>query len=739
MAGQQTGAMNLPPASLSVVFDPVSPLPVLLWLAALLAAFTAYSYWKLGGSLSRWRRLVLIFWRVAGLALVFLLLLQPSREEEVIPPKLNRVTLIALDTSRSMKQTDVEKTSRFESAKSLLYNADLAPSAANLSAGDIRWFEFNGDAMPVTGTLENLKPDGVTTRMDRSINTILASLNGGEEGRALVLLTDGHDLEMVNPAKTAALARSRQMPIFAVPFGRQGKVRDVSARIANYQPYSYVKQKARINAVLRLIGCEFEDLTVQLLRQGEVVQTRHLNAEENSQLPVEFEVVEPEVGQFEYEIRVVPLQGEIDTENNSALTYLNVIDQQIQVLLLEGLPYWDTTFLQRSLMRNDKINLDCILQYSPGAARVIRKNKAKEELKIPATQDEFNQYDVIILGRDVDLMLDASRLKNLQNYVKEHGGTVIFSRGKAFYSTDNELQPVIWDSAPSDKVSVQVSREGQSVAPFKVVADQANALPDLIAGHKIQERKPLSVVLAQAVDRNSGEAMPGFVHRRFGQGQVLSVGVDGLWHWAFNPKAEPVNSMFDRFWDQMILWLMAGRDFLPNKQFSFRSSSANILLGEKVYFKLVMRNLDTKIRNVPVTIFKDDKEIARTSLTPGDAQGGYRLSADFLPEKTGRYRALADLPDGTHEESKFIVFNENLEETEVAADLSYLRRLCESSGGRVINPEELKKLKAELDAQKASAPPQIKRTTAWDRTWIFYLIGLVFGIDWYFRRKWGLC
>ena len=733
--------MNFATAHSSVVFDPVAPMPVLLWLAALLAAFTMYSYWRLGGALGRWRRVGLIFWRVAGLALVFFLLLQPSREEEIIPPKLNRVTLIALDTSRSMKQTDVGKISRFEAAKNLLYNSDLAPSAANLSADDIRWFEFNSDATPVTGTLEKLKPEGTTTRLDRSINTILNSLSGGEEARALVLLTDGHDLELVNPVKTGAMARSRQTPIYAVPFGRQGKVRNVSARIASYQPYSYVNQKARINAVLRLIGCEFEDLTVQLLRQDQVVQTRHLNAEENSQLPVEFEVVEPAVGQFEYEIRVVPLPGEIDTDNNSALTYLNVIDQQIQVLLLEGSPYWDTTFLQRSLLRNDKINLDCILQYSRSEARVIRKNKPQEELKIPATQDEFNQYDVIILGQAIDQMLDAPRLQNLQDYVKEHGGTVIFSRGKAFAPASTELEPVIWESASAGKVSVQVSREGQLVAPFKVLAEPANAgaLPDLIAGHKIQERKPLSAVLAQAMNRDSGEAMPGFVHRRFGQGQVLSVGVDGLWHWAFNPRAEPVNSMFDKFWDQMILWLMAGRDFLPNKQFSFRSSSANVLLGEKVYFILVMRSLDTKVQHVPVAIFQDGREIARTSLTPGGTQSGYRLSADFLPEKTGRFSAVADLPDGTREESKFIVFDENLEETEVAADVSYLHRLCESSGGRVINADELKKLKAELDSRQTNAPPKMKRITAWDRTWIFYLIGLLFGVDWYCRRKWGLC
>jgi len=38
------------------------------------------------------------------------------------------------------------------------------------------------------------------------------------------------------------------------------------------------------------------------------------------------------------------------------------------------------------------------------------------------------------------------------------------------------------------------------------------------------------------------------VHRRYGQGQLLSIGVTGLWRWAFNAKIEGVNTLYDRFW-----------------------------------------------------------------------------------------------------------------------------------------------------------------------------------------------
>jgi len=53
--------------------------------------------------------------------------------------------------------------------------------------------------------------------------------------------------------------------------------------------------------------------------------------------------------------------------------------------------------------------------------------------------------------------------------------------------------------------------------------------------------------------------------------------------------------------------------FIPNKQFSFRPNSANVMLGEKVYFRLAMRQPDPKVASVPLTLFLGDKEIGRAT------------------------------------------------------------------------------------------------------------------------------
>ena len=738
--------MNAPSIG-GLVFDPILPIPIIVLLGALLIFFTIRVYVRVGASIGTWRNLTLSLFRVLGIALVLLLLLQPSRRVSLPPPTKDRVTLIGLDTSLSMKQQDAGNESRFDAAKRLLQDSGVVTSSGMPSDRHLQLFGFDQDARPLLQSILDVVPTGKTTQINKSVTTMLNAPAGDEAVNAVILLTDGHDFEMVDPVKTGLSAHDRDAPIYALALGKQGDVRDVAVRITGFQPYCYVKQKARIHATLRLIGCELEDLTVELLRQGQVIQTKHVNAQQLQELPVEFEVTEPETGQYEYEVRVQPLENETDTANNSAITYLNVIDQQIRVLVLEGDPYWDTTFLQRSLMRNDKFDVDALIRYGPEHVRAIRKTPTNGELQVPTTVDQLAAYDVVILGCAVDTLSPTAGAPSglpelLDQYVKERGGTVIFSRGPAFQKPlSGGLEPIVWTNKSHDHVHLAVTAEGRNLSPFQVLNETEgglDALPDLIDGKIPQETQPLTSVLAMGTGRDDPSTVPAIVHRRYGNGQVVSIGVDGLWRWALNAKADGADTPFDRFWDQMILWLLSGRDFTPNRQFSFRPNSANIMLGEKVYFRLAMRQPVPALTSVPVTLDYGDAEAGRTTLV-ADPASGSRLTAEFLPEHTGRYRAVVKLPDGTTQESRFIVYTENLEETEVATDSLYLRRLCEASGGRLIDADELPKLIKELSNEKADQTPKILLEPAWDETWVFYLAGLFFGLDWFWRRRWGLC
>jgi hypothetical protein len=371
---------------------------------------------------------------------------------------------------------------------------------------------------------------------------------------------------------------------------------------------------------------------------------------------------------------------------------------------------------------------------------LIRKKPGEKELRVPQTREEWAIYDVVVFGRGVDELLGKESLDHLTEHVREGGGTVIFSRGPAFKPNgplaQNELEPVVWGSAPNRHARLQPAREGQSVAPFQLISEKnatQESLPDLIAARDITERKPLAAVLGQA-QRADGDPVPGIIHRRFGSGQVLSVGVDGLWRWAFNAKADGPNTVFDRFWDQMILWMMADRDFVSTQ---LRANTANVPIGEKIYFRAVVRDPKKRSDQAPLVIKRGQEEVARITLTrdPGNAE---RLVGEFLPSKPGRYEATARFLDGTEHKVRFMALDENFEKTEVATDVGYLRALCESSGGRLLRPDELGPLVRELGAAKTGAAPETRLVPIWDGFEVFWLIGLLWGADWFLRRRWGL-
>ena len=81
----------------------------------------------------------------------------------------------------------------------------------------------------------------------------------------------------------------------------------------------------------------------------------------------------------------------------------------------------------------------------------------------------------------------------------------------------------------------------------------------------------------------------------------------------------------------------------------------------------------------------------------------------------------------------------NLEETEVTTDIGCLRRLCESSGGRLLEPRELTRLFEELNRDKMDATPKTLLKPIWNVAWVFYAATLWFGLDWFLPRRWGLC
>lgn len=717
-----------------MLLDPVIPPVWILLVALVVLGPTLLFYFRAARRLGPVRNFYLLTLRLAALLVILFILLQPYREEPVPVPANEKSVLFAVDTSASMAEPHANGATRIAAAIDELAEA----GAFDDESGRHRFFGFDETAVALSSdALRLAQAGGKNTRFDTSISTLLRLANQPPPA-ALFLFSDGHDFDQVPPGETARRTRARGIPIFTLAYGTAGSGRDVSVRIANYHPHTFIRQTTRLEAIVRATGCPHENLTVDLLLDGKQVERKTIATGNQAYHPVEFSVLHEEPGQYEYSFRVSPVANEREVSNNSATTYLNVIAERIRILEIEGTPFWDTTFLRRSFARNDKFDIDSLVAFTGDRVRPIRSNpdRAAADLKPPASVEDLMPYNLVVLGRDVQKVVGAYGIAAIETWAKDHGGIVVFARGQAWPADAKvapDLPPIDWETSSARGVRLEVTPQAGSVPAFGLLREVAAAdqFPEVISFPAAGKARALATTFSVSSDQ-----APAVVYRRFGSGQTLSLGVGNLWRWVFNPQAEYDNNAYDRFWDQLALWLLANGGVTPLEGYSLRTDTANLPLGETVRLRFGVHGRETPASPPAVAFFKDGAPVTNVMMTA--EEGGMRHQASFTPRETGRYRAEVTAPDGKTLGANFIVYHENLETVETAMDRAYLEELAKAGGGRLLDPAELGPMIRDLLRDTAEQTPLTRRVALWDRPWVFLLVTFLLALDWYARRRWGL-
>lgn len=676
----------------------------------------------------------LMLFRLAALAIILLLLLQPSREEKVPVPPREKSVIFAVDSSASMGEPHSTGSSRIDAARADLERAGVL----RRHAGNYQFFTIAETAATATAdSLRGVPPTGKSTRIDTSVAALLR-MAGPPPPAALFVLSDGHDFDLVPPGETARRARARDLPIYTIPYGTADTARDVSVRIANYHPHTFLRQSTRLEAFVRIVGCPHETLNIDLLCDGKKVRSMSVETGSEPFLPVHFDVTHEKAGEYEYTFRLAPVANERELSNNSATTYLNVISERIRVLEIEGSPFWDSTFLRRSFARNDKFEIDSLVAFTGDRVRPIRSNPehAAEDLKPPAKVEDLKPYNLVVFGRNVERVIGVDGIRAVETWVKDHGGVLIFARGQAWAETvkaGEELEPIHWGTNSARGVRLEVTPQAGGVPAFRMLREvaAADAFPEVVAFPAAGAPKTLAATFAV-----SAEQAPAVVYRRYGGGQTLSLGVGNLWRWVFNPKAEYDNNAYDRFWDQLALWLLASGGVSPVEGYSLRADTSNLPLGETIRLRFGVHGIEVPPVLPPVAVFKDDQPV--TSLALAADADPTRFHAEFTPRETGRYRVQVTTSDGKIITSHFIVFREDMESTETAMDRTYLEQLAKASGGRMLDPSDIAGVVDDLLRDTSEQAPLVRRIPLWDQRWILLLLCFLLGTEWYARRRWGL-
>jgi hypothetical protein len=690
-----------------------------------------------------------------------LLLLGPSAvgPADARPDKPTLAVLV--DTSASMQTRDADGLSRFAFAAERWLSP---PRLASLrEAYKVELYAFDESPRAIgRGTLRRPAESAATagvSNIAKSVSDTVSRISAGP-GSAVLVISDGRDTldEPMHPV--GQLARARSVPIYTVALGGPSLVRDLALVAVPRQPYLFAAEPGRI-AVSVVQSNAGRSRTLLHVSQGDTHDTYPIAFDGRDSVTVDVPIAQDRPGNYEYRVWADPIPGEVERANNAQPVFVEVTAKRLRVLILEGRPYWDTKFLAQSLRKDSRIELTQITQVSKDKREaIVTRQGAKAD--VPRTLDDLAHYDVVILGRGIENILDAAMASLLPRYVFEHGGRLVLSRGRAydpgtpagreFAEALSVIEPVVYGEGVLHNQRIELEPAGMIHPSFNLAAGPATAgriagptdtTPTLLNLPVVIREKAATKVLARtrpvgSVGR-SGSGQPVIVTMPYGRGVVAAVLGEGLWRWSLRPRrTRETGGSFDRFWSDMVRWLALGSDYQPGRPVSLSLSRRGVRVGDPVSVDLVSRigfdELDAR-----VYVEGPDGKRSEPAVEP---IGGSttRRRAVLIPNAPGVYRVVVQTPlsPGRPIEARFNCYGVDLERLQSAANPGALRMLSEQSGGRCLSPYEPDALPRLLSRYRASIAVPPKPYYIWDHGWVMTLLLSLAGGEWLIRRMGGL-
>lgn len=785
---------------------PLIPLSVWLTLAVAAAALlTWYAATARGGiTRGRWRGIVAAM--TLTIALPLLLLLNLQWVEPIPPPPGKPLVTVLIDASAGMATEDgagtaaatknkADESTRFAAAR----KAALALRDTMGKEVDVEFRLFSDQAKVVDAAGLEIAPAGEATDLAAAIESSIVA--DRPAGQSLVLLSDGihnADIGATRIIEAATQARAAAVPIFTRTFGGDAEIMDLDVRFRSPQELAFVGRDVPVVAQIMSRNATGRTVSVKLFRDDKVVEEKQVTLADGLN-EVSFKVGDAKPGLFRYMAQVGGITNEVSTANNLAPLVLRVIDQPIQVLLLEGKPYWDTKFLVRTLMSDAAVELTSVVRMtnerllertlSSGAVPTKTDGAAnpgttakpitamptdevkpiaageptvrREDWRVAADPNSWlrdsaalEKYQVIVLGRDSDIFLGGEAPGALRNWIDRDGGSLVCFRGAPTVQAHQQLAailPLRWVPARESRFHVQLTEYGRDMQWFPFDASTGEGtlerMPTLAAAAQPDRLKPAARVVAAAVAAQGADGNAVVTYQPFGLGQVVVVEGAGMWRWAFlPPEHQKSDQVYGELWRGMLRHLISGTGLLPNQDLALRNE--RVLFGAQDTASAML------LSRKPLTEsgFIDGKppEIELVGPTPTskpqrfvpvpleEDPNGFRVSFGKLPE--GTYRAQVVGRDDLR--TAFDVRRDLREQLDVRARPDLLARIAEVSGGAVLEAapgesgaDDVRRKLAEH--QERTRPREVRRRTAWDRWWVLIGIASVWGWSWARRRSAG--
>jgi uncharacterized membrane protein len=478
-----------------------------------------------------------------------------------------------------------------------------------------------------------------------------------------------------------------------------------------------------------------------------------------------FTVSPPSTAATVYTIEMPVDAGELVAENNVRRVLVPPQGRKRRLLLVEGAPGFEHTFVKRALQRDAGLEVDSVIrkgQNEEGRDTFIVQAASSRAPALadgyPVKRDQLFRYDAIVFGNIAGDFFTRDQLAMTADFVAERGGGLLvlgarsFDRAGLVGTPLEEALPVDFadrrsdlgraatgSAPPANAIVLTADGATHPATRLAVGIDESkkkwSQLPPMAAATSIGAPRPGAQVLA-VTSGGGGDVRPAIVAQRYGLGRSIVFAGEASWRWRMLlPSGD---NTFELAWRQMTRWLASGAGDAVEI-----APAAATLPGTTETLSVFVRNEEFRPIGDAEVVLRvkepggQERSVAAALSDPKD--GRYSVAVRF--DQAGVYTIAADVRRGQQTLGTavrpMLVGGADLEMAEPRLNEAVLRRISETTGGAYLPAGDAARLPSLIRWADTEAPPMEMRDV-WDNGWALAIIIALLAAEWIARRRSGL-
>jgi hypothetical protein len=656
-------------------------------------------------SLGKTARYALFAARAVAVFILSFLLIAPLVRSVAYNPQ-KPLVLIAQDNSQSIKL--------FGFSKSPSAIGDLSKLKQQLGEQyDVREFNFSGNLQDGLSDKFSGKQTNISAAI-RQLNERFVNQNIG----ALVLATDGLYNQGSDPRYDA---KDLKTSIYTIALGDTVAKRDLLIGNVNYNKTAYLGNDFAVEVLAEAYQAKGENIHLTVDEDGkQVFSQTDAVASNNFRKTVPLKLNADKKGTRKFTINIAPVKNEVSGQNNTETIYVDVLDARQKILLLYNGPHPDISVIKQSIESN-------------------KNYEVKASLLSELPKLKLSDYSLLILYQTA-----SSSTGELQSFITKSKVPVWYMAGAQtdLPQLNNEQKLVQINSARSDmqEVFAQPVQEFSLFTLSDSTRTKLGRLPPLLAPFGNYSSNGAGQVLFK---QKIGEVPTPYPLLSFsdenGRRAAVLAG-EGIWRWSLSEyNTYGSHLALEELFSQAVQYLTANSNHQKLRVYAAKNvfdEGENVILNAELY------NDALELVNTPdIRIELKSRSGKNYSFLFTRNGQSYQLDAGALPVDEYIYSASTKLGNETFTASgQFTIKPLNLETRQSAADHQLLSDMAKQSGGQMMQPSQISQL-ADLIRKNENIKTVVYQDKRYsdliDLKWIFVLILVLLGAEWFIRKREG--